>query len=63
MKNEERKDFIEIVDKIDETDIVLVYKFEDDYQEEIFFNKKKRYALNLCAVCNDQKEIIYMLTR
>lgn len=62
MTNDERKEFIEIVYKIDETNIVLAYKFEDDYQREIFFNRKKRYALNLCAICNDRKEITYMLT-
>jgi hypothetical protein len=81
MKNDEKERFIEVVHKIDEINIVLAYKFEneltqlmrqtsflfinlneDDYQKEIFFNRKKRYALNLCVVCNNEKEITYMLT-
>ncbi len=61
MKNDERENFIEVVSKIDETDVVLAYKSEDDYQDEIFFNRKKHYVLNLCAICNDQKKITYML--
>jgi RNase P protein component len=54
-------EFIEVVEKIDETNVMLNFKSEDRYDEELFFNRKKRYALNLSAVCDSNKRFIYFL--
>jgi predicted DNA-binding protein YlxM (UPF0122 family) len=56
------KRFIDVVEKIDDTNIVLHTKSDDKYDEKLFFNRKKRYALNLCAVCDSNKKFIYFLT-
>ncbi len=34
---------------------------QEKYQEELFFNRKKRYAIDLCAVCDFNKKFIYFL--
>jgi hypothetical protein len=47
---------------MNETNIVLNNKSDDKYDEELFFNRKKRYALNLCAVCDANRRFIYFLT-
>lgn len=61
LKNDEREEFIEAVGTIDEIDAVLEFQSRGKYQGANFFNRKKRYALNLCAVCNSDLEITYML--
>jgi hypothetical protein len=35
--------------------------WSEKYQEELFFNRKKRYAIDLCAVCDCNKKFIYFL--
>jgi hypothetical protein len=57
--NERQKDFIEVVGKVDETDIVLNIKSDDKYERELFFNRKKRYVIDLCAACDCSKRFIY----
>ena len=47
MKNDARADFIKCVEKLDDIDIVLTQKFENKYNEKIFFNRKKRHEF-LC---------------
>lgn len=58
----EQERFSGVVGKIDGTDIVLHYKPGGIFDGEMFWNWKKRYALDVCAVCNSKKEIIYFLT-
>ena len=62
IKNDEREGFLGAVGKADGTDIVLQYKPGGVFDGEAFFNRKKRYALDLCVVCNSSKKFIYMLT-
>lgn len=62
MTNMERQGFGGVVGKVDGTDIVLKYKPGGVFDGEMFWNRKKRYALDVCAVCNSKKEIIYFLT-
>ena len=54
--------FIGVVGKVDGTDIVLSTKPGGRYDGELFFNRKKRYALDLCAVCDSDKRFIYFLS-
>ena len=56
-----KRGFINVVDKIDGTDIILSTKPGDCYEGELFFNRKKRYAMDLCAVCDVSKKFIYFL--
>lgn len=63
MTNIEREGFGRAVGKIDGTDIVLKYKPSGNFGDGAFwYNWKKRYVVDLCAVCNSRKEIIYFLT-
>ena len=62
MKNDICANFIECVKKLNDNDIVLTQKFDDIYDETIFFNKKKRYVMNFCVICDFRKMFIYMLT-
>jgi hypothetical protein len=55
-------EFIKVVEKVDETNIVLNIKLDENYEDELFFNRKKRYAMNLCAMCDTSKKFIYFLT-
>lgn len=61
LQNDDREGFIGCIGKVDGTDIVLEYKPGGVYEGEQFFSRKKRYALDLCAVCNSKKEFTYML--
>ena len=61
-KNYDRAGFVGAVGSLDGTDIVLENKPGGEYQGEQFFNRKKRYALDLCAVCNSDLTFTYTLT-
>lgn len=61
MKNNDQKGFFGTVGKLDSTDIMLKFKPGEDFKVEIFFNRKKRYALDLCAVCDSSKGFTYIL--
>lgn len=60
MSNDAREGFLEAVGKIDGMDIVLKYKPGGNYNE-VFFTRKKVYALDLCAVCDSDKRFTYIL--
>ena len=57
-KNYDRAGFVGAVGSLDGTDIVLDYKPGGEYQGEQFFNRKKKYALDVCAVCNSDLTFI-----
>lgn len=61
MKNDAKTNFIECVKKTDDIDIVLQRKSDDKYDDEIFFNRKKRYAMNLLEICDFKRMFIYIL--
>lgn len=61
MTNDARVDFIKCIEKINDNDIVLIRKSDDQFDDEIYFNKKKRYAMNLLVVCDSKKMFTYML--
>ena len=61
MKNSDWEGFFGAVGKLDGTDIVLKFKPGRIFKGEIFFNWKKRYALDLCAVYDSSKRFIYIL--
>ena len=62
LTNNQRQDgFIGVVGKVDGTD-VLHTKPGGKYEGELFFNRKKRYAMDLCAVCDSNKRFIYFLS-
>lgn len=48
--------------KADRTDIVLYYKLGGELLGEHFFNWKKWYAIDLCAMYDSDKRIIHMFT-
>ena len=60
MKNSDREEFLVAGGKLDSTDIVLKFKPGGIFKGEIFFNRKKRYALDLCAVCDSSKKFTYI---
>ena len=60
MINDARQNFIECIEKLNDNDIVLIKKFENQFDDEIYFNKKKRYVMNLLIVCDSKKMFIYM---
>ncbi len=60
MKNSDREGFFGVVRKLDGTDIVLKFKPGEIFKGEIFFNWKKRYVLDLCAVCDFLKRFTYI---
>ena len=62
MQNQDRKGFLGAVGKVDGTDIVLHYKPGGKFHGEHFYTRKKRYAIDLCAVYNSNKQFIYTLT-
>jgi hypothetical protein len=62
LQNDERqKNFIKAVNKINEMNIILNIKSKDKYEKELFFNRKKRYVIDLCAACDNNKRFIYFL--
>lgn len=61
INNERQREFIDVVDKKNETNIVLNIKSKDKYEKELFFNRKKKYVLNLYAVCDSSWRFIYFL--
>ena len=60
MINDVRVSFIDCVEKLNENDIVFIKKSDDKYDDEIFFNRKKRYVMNLLNICDFKKMFIYM---
>jgi hypothetical protein len=61
--NDDREsEFIEMIEKVDETNIVLSIKSNESYEDKLFFNRKKRYAMNLCAMYDINKKFIYFFT-
>ena len=52
MRNQDRKGFLEVIGKVDDTDIVLQYKLGGVFHEEHFYTRKKRYSIDLYAVCD-----------
>ena len=54
--------FLETIGKADSTDIVLQYKPGRVFDSESFWNRKKRYAIDLCGACDSSKKFTYMLT-
>ena len=60
MNNDRQKNFIETMNKIDETNIVLSTKSRKKFDDKLFFNWKKRYVMNLCAVCDSNKRFIFI---
>ena len=61
MKNSDREGFLGAVGKLDDTDIVLKFKPGGIFKGGIFFNRKKRYALDLCTICDSSKRFTYIL--
>ena len=53
--------FIGVVGKVDGTDIVSGFKPRGEFKGELFYNRKNRYALDLCAVCDSDKKFTYIL--
>ena len=53
--NNRQEKFIECARKIDETDIVLAYKSKRQFRK-LFWTHKRKYTLNLNAVCNLKKK-------
>lgn len=42
-------------------DIILKFKPGGYFKEELFFTWKKRYALDIHAICNSSKKFTYVL--
>ena len=61
MVNDEREGFIGAVGKVDGTDIILKFKPSGHFKGELFFTRKKRYAMDICAVCDSSKKFTYVL--
>jgi hypothetical protein len=58
-KNHERqKRFIEVVSKMNETDVVLNIKSKNDFKEELFFKKKKNTSL-ICVLYVTSKSDLF----
>ena len=51
------------MDKIDKTNIVLKFKPDDYLKQKIFFNLKKRYPINICAIYDSSKKFIYIFAK
>ena len=47
---QEESEFVGVVGAVDGTDITLEFKPRGSFDGESFFNRKKRYALDLCTV-------------
>ena len=62
LENLRRAGFLGCVGKIDGTDIGLPFKPGQDFDGEQFWNRKKRYAIDLCGVCNSDRKFTYILT-
>jgi hypothetical protein len=62
VNNIRQDEFIKVMRKMNEIDIVLFIKSNEKYDDELFFNRKKRYALDLCAICDFNKKFIYFLS-
>ncbi len=61
MKNNSKEGFLGCVGNVDSIDIVLKYKPRCLYNRELFFIQKKKYTLDLCAVCDSGIQFIYIL--
>ena len=53
--DKQQTNFIEIINKMDDIDIVLIIKFDEEFDGKLFFNRKKRYVMNLCVVCDSNR--------
>lgn len=60
IKNSDWKRFLGVIKKLDGTNIVLKFKLRGIFKKEIFFNQKKRYALDLYTVCDSSKKKFYI---
>ena len=60
--NSERGGFSGCIGKVDGTDIVLAFKPGGEYDGEHYWNRKSKYALNLCGVCDSNNKFTYVLT-
>ena len=60
IKNDYRAKFIDYINKMNNIDVFFVIKSKNIYDKKIFFNRKKRYIMNLCIVCDFKKKFIYM---
>ena len=61
IRNQDRKEFLGVVENVDSMDIVLQYKPGGVFHGKHFYTLKKRYSIDVCAVCNLQKRFIYTL--
>lgn len=61
MRNQNRSGFLRAIGKVDGTDIVLQYKPGGIFHGKHFYTRKKRYAIDLCTVCDSHKRFIYSL--
>ena len=60
--NLQKRGFLGAVGKIDGTDVVLKYKPGGKFNGEQWFNRKKRYAIDLLGVCDRNKKLTYIYT-
>ncbi|KAE8243924.1 hypothetical protein A4X13_0g6885 [Tilletia indica] len=61
-RNAERRSGLRgVIGKLDGTDIVLYERPGGTLNGDEFFNRKRRYAINLSAVCNHKLEFTYIL--
>lgn len=56
MLNDEREGFIGAVGKVDGTNIDLKFKPGGTFKGEPFFTRKKRYSMDLYAICDFSKQ-------
>ncbi len=63
MLNDKREGFIDARGKIDRMDVVLKLKPDGHFKGKLFFTCKKRYAMDLCTVCDSSKKFTYVLAR
>lgn len=57
-----RKRFTGAIGKVDDIDIVLLYKPESNLIDKYYYTKKNQNFLNLCVVYNSNKIFIYAIT-
>ena len=61
MRNQDREGCLGAIGKVDGTDIVLQYKPGGVFHGEHFYTRKKRYSIDLCAVCDSRKRFLYSM--
>lgn len=62
LENQTRKRFTGAIGKVDDIDIVLLYKPGSDLIGKYYYTKKNQNFLNLCVVYNSSKMFIYAIT-